>query len=88
MIDTSTKRIWAQVESTLSELLQEGCASTLQAVELAQALEVSKSLGKVTQELALVHGRIITARAQALINALEQGRTPPALQHLNKKYSN
>lgn len=81
MIDTFTEKIWAHAASTLSELLQEGCAASMQALELLQALEESKSLGGVTNRLALVHSRIITARAKAQIEAIKEGRMPS--QHLN-----
>ena len=76
MIDTSTKKIWALAESTLADLLKEGGAAAIQAVELAQALEASKALGGVTNRLVQVHGRIITARALAQIEAIQEGRMP------------
>lgn len=82
MIDQATKEIWALAENTLADLLQEGGAAALQAIELAQALESSKALGGVTNELMQVHCRIITARARAQINALKEGKMP--VQHLNK----
>jgi ribosomal protein L15 len=83
MIEPSTKALWALIENTLAELLQEGGAASMQAVDLAQALDASKALGGVTNRLVQVHARIITARALAKIEAIEEGRVPP--QSLNHR---
>ena len=82
MIDTSTKELWALAEGTLKKLLQEGGAfSLLQAAVLEDALKESKSLGRATSELMETHCQIITTRAQALIESIEEGRMPAQPPH-------
>ena len=83
MIDTTTRKIWALVENTLADLLKEGGAATMQAVELAQALDASKALGGITQRLMQVHLKIINARLKAQLEALKEGRMPA--QHRNRQ---
>lgn len=83
MIDATTRKIWALVENTLADLLKEGGAATMQAVELAQALDASKALGGITQRLMQVHLKIINARLKAQLEALKEGRMPA--QHLNRQ---